>query len=119
PVVGFSVPTRALRESLNQTSPLLSTPIPEMWVLEPDAETVKSLCVFSRGLYFPTLPANPSLYQMLPLLSLVIKWGVMPVPIEISVIVMPVPLVVEVNFPILGRAFSANQIIPLASIVIP
>src|SRR5258708_10950657 len=65
-------------------------------------------------------PENPSEYQSVPALSATIKCGIGPPArlITYSVIAI-VPVVVGVKLPIFCAPLSANQIVPVASFVIP
>src|SRR6266852_6151534 len=65
-------------------------------------------------------PENPSEYQIVPALSATIKCGIGPPAMLITCsLIVIVPVVVGVKLPIFCVALSANQIVPVASFVIP
>src|SRR5438445_298881 len=98
-------------------SPLLSTPIPEICVLghelgeQSPFETFTFTAVLLAGLNSPIYPENPSLYQIFPLPSDVIRCGRF-LGLTVCSVSLTVPLVVGAKLPILGALFSANQIFP-------
>src|SRR5260221_3418583 len=65
-------------------------------------------------------PENPSEYQIVPALSATIRCGMAPPAMLITYsLIVIVPVVVGVKLPIFCVALSANQIVPVASFVIP
>src|SRR5713101_969004 len=65
-------------------------------------------------------PENPSEYQSVPVLSATIKCGIGPPTLLITYSLIAIaPVVVGVKLPIFCAALSANQIVPVASFVIP